>query len=109
MNIDYNLFWTLNPRKLKPFRKAREDRLKISQSRMNLQAWMMGLYVQRAIGSCFSNKAGSKYPEKPLEAFDPKDEIEQKKLSVDEEAEMFAQYVKQCQFARKMRDSAKQH
>lgn len=64
MGVDYELFWTLNPRKLKPFQKAYSQRQKIKYEEMNYRAWINGLYVQNAIGSAFSKRG--KYPDKPF-------------------------------------------
>lgn len=60
----YELFWRLNPRKLKAFYKARE--LKIKEE-MNLQdefAWLIGGYVRKSIASVMKNSYS--YPSRPL-------------------------------------------
>jgi hypothetical protein len=60
IGVDYDLFWRLNPKSLKPFIKA----FTLKQEQEDVLQWTLGLYVQRAIGSCFDKNA--KYPEKPF-------------------------------------------
>ncbi len=68
LGIDYHTFWELNPRRLKPFVIAYEQRTKqdmeIEQERMNTEAWLIGVYVQQAI--CASLSKSCKYPQKPI-------------------------------------------
>lgn len=63
--VPYELFWHLNPAKLKPFRLAYEHKLDAD----NHNAWLNGMYVQAAIGAAMSKSA--KYPKAP---FGSKDE-----------------------------------
>ncbi|MEG2770410.1 MAG: hypothetical protein RR902_06280, partial [Oscillospiraceae bacterium] len=49
--VDYNLFWTLNPRKLKAFIKAQE---KINK-RKNYELWLQGAYFYNAMSIAISN------------------------------------------------------
>lgn len=60
MGVDYELFWTLNPKSLSPFVKA----FSLKQEYNDTLAWQYGMYVRLAIGSSFSKD--SKYPSKPL-------------------------------------------
>lgn len=60
IGVDYDLFWTLNPRSLSPFVKAFDLKQKYDDG----VAWQHGVYVQQAIASCL-NKS-SKYPTKPM-------------------------------------------
>lgn len=59
IGVDYELFWTLNPKSLSPFIKAFELRQKYDDA----MAWNIGKYVRVAIGSCLSKSV--KYPVKP--------------------------------------------
>ena len=56
--MPYELFWHLNPTKLKPFREAYQKKLEVEEH----GRWRNGLYVMRALNACF----GGEYPEKPL-------------------------------------------
>lgn len=56
--MDYKLFWHLNPTKLKPFRKAYEEKCKQD----DINAWNIGKYVLEAIASCFGKH---EYPNQP--------------------------------------------
>ncbi len=38
--------------------------MEIERERMNVEAWLIGAYVQHAIGACLSK--GHKYPKKPI-------------------------------------------
>ena len=86
MDVTYEIFWTLNPRKLKPFEKAMELKQKAIQNRMNLTGWVSGIYVQHAIASCLSK--GAKYPQKPLDIFGLEE-----KATPQEEVAMFERFM----------------
>lgn len=60
MGVDYELFWTLNPKSLSPFVKAFE----LKQKYHDFMEWNMGNYILEAIGAVFA-KSGGKYPNKP--------------------------------------------
>lgn len=94
MHVSYETFWHLNPRKLKPFEKAYEEQMKTEQERMNLTAWLNGLYVQNAIASVFNKKA--KYPSKPFN-------LSGHKKTAKEEGMDFERYVQQFNAQRKMK------
>jgi len=59
IGVDYELFWTLNPKSLSPFIKA----FSLKQKYDDTVAWNIGKYVRIAIGSCLSKS--TKYPTKP--------------------------------------------
>ena len=94
MHVPYELFWHLNPRKLKPFEKAYEMEVESKQNAMNLEAWLNGLYNQNAVASVLSKNAN--YPTKPFEIFG-----KQKKKTPEEEAEEFRFYAEQMAIRRK--------
>jgi len=77
IGVDYDLFWTLNPKSLSPFVKA----FSLKQKHEDALAWSQGIYIRLAISSCL-NKA-SKYPEKPMMADKIKVEPE-KPMSMEE-------------------------
>jgi len=87
MGVPYDTFWHLNPRKMKPIEKAYELKLEAQQNRMNLEAWVFGLYNQHAVASVLSKSA--KYPQKPLELFGTK------KKTPQEEADEFMRFMLQ--------------
>lgn len=61
MGIDYELFWSLNPRSMKPFIKAFE----LKQQIIDSNNYTLGSYIQVAIGSVLSPK-DVKYPKVPF-------------------------------------------
>lgn len=60
IGVDYDLFWTLNPKSLSPFIKAFE----MKQDYDDEQSWRLGAYIRLAIASSLSKD--NKYPEKPF-------------------------------------------
>lgn len=59
IGVDYDLFWTLNPKSLIPFVEA----FKLKQQMQDVFAWEIGAYVRDAIASNFSKT--HKYPHQP--------------------------------------------
>jgi len=82
IGISYELFPSLNPRTIKPFKKAYKQRKDEEIATMNYSAWLNGLYVAHAIGSCFSKN--SKYPSQPI------DMTGKNKLTLSQKAELWA-------------------
>ena len=60
IGVNYDLFWTLNPKSLSPFIKAFSLKQKYDDS----IAWKHGLYVRMAIASSLGKNV--KYPNKPF-------------------------------------------
>lgn len=60
MGVDYELFWTLNPKSLTPFIKA----FVLKQKQADRLAWQSGMYIRMAIASNFGKQA--KYPTHPF-------------------------------------------
>ncbi len=60
IGVDYDLFWTLNPKSLTPFVKA----FRLKNKREDYMMWSLGLYIRSAIASNFNKSA--KYPQKPF-------------------------------------------
>lgn len=75
IGVDYELFWTLNPKTLSPFIKA----FSLRQRYEDFLAWQSGKYIQFAIASTLSKD--SKYPK---ESFLYKQELEVKVLTEEE-------------------------
>lgn len=82
IGISYELFLSLNPRTIKPFQTAYKQRKDEEIATMNYSAWLQGLYVAHAIGSCFSKN--SKYPSQPID-FTGKNQ-----LTLNQKAELWA-------------------
>lgn len=93
MHVPYEVFWHLNPNKLKPFEKAYSMEVEARQHAKNLEAWLFGLYNQHAISSVLSKNA--RYPQKPFEIFG------KRKKTAKEEGMDFERYVQMFKAARK--------
>lgn len=61
--MTYKEFWEDDPHLVKAYYEAH----KIRNKTINQEMWIMGMYMQAAIGSCLDKKA--KYPEQPLDIF----------------------------------------
>lgn len=61
IDIGYETFWLLSPRKLEPFLESH----KMKQAQQNKIAWLNGIYVSHAISAAFSKN--HKYPSEPIE------------------------------------------
>lgn len=59
IGVDYDLFWTLNPKSLTPFVKA----FSMKQELNDAQMWNMGIYVRMAVASAMNKSV--RYPVKP--------------------------------------------
>lgn len=84
IGVDYELFWTLNPKSLSPFIKAFSLRMKYDDK----VAWQHGIYVKLAIASSFNKN--SKYPTSPSMSSIPVVETEKDKQNKIKE-KMFQQ------------------
>lgn len=58
------MFWTLNPRKLEPFRKKKEIEAKQHIKDLDFLAWRIGHYNFYAMGEWWGKNVS--YPEEPL-------------------------------------------
>jgi hypothetical protein len=86
IHVPYETFWTLNLKTMKPFLKAYDNEVDAAHNRLNLEAWVIGIYVQHAVAANFGKS--NKYPNKPLEIFS-------KQKTAEEEAREFAKFVEQ--------------
>lgn len=64
LGIPLFVFWKLNPVKLQRYQTFFVEQLKQKRKEISEQGWTNGLYVGRAIASCFPK--GKKYPDEPL-------------------------------------------
>lgn len=60
IGVQYDLFWSLNPKSLAPFIRA----FTLRQKHEDVLAWQQGSYIRMAITSSFNDKV--KYPVNPL-------------------------------------------
>lgn len=74
IGVDYDLFWSLNPKSLAPFVKAFELKKDMELTQADVVAYRTGDYVRMAIASNFSKDA--KYPTKPF-GFKTKKEMDE--------------------------------
>lgn len=74
IGVDYELFWTLNPKSLSAFIKA----FSLKQKYDDAMAWQAGMYIKLAIASSLGKD--NKYPKKPF----LENESEQKPMSQEE-------------------------
>lgn len=88
LGVDYKLFWSLNPRKLKPFVLAYELELKDKMEEMNFSSWMIGIYMSYSMASVLGEN--SNYPESPLSLFEQKDDEMDRSVR---ESELFGAYA----------------
>lgn len=60
----YELFWTLNPTKLKTFEKAYKGRTEELTTLIDILAWKIGRYCVNSVATGLDGRR-NKYPEKP--------------------------------------------
>ena len=74
IGVEYDLFWTLNPKSLQPFIKA----FNLKKNYDNSLCWQQGAYIRLAIASALNKSA--KYPNKPFGI----NELEDTRMSAEE-------------------------
>lgn len=87
IDVPYDLFWHLTPKKLSYFFKAHE----LKMEEQDTFDWRLGMYINNAVAVAVEHnlagkKAKSKYLEKPLHAMKNPEEMTQEEL--DRQAEM---------------------
>lgn len=75
IGVDYDLFWTLNPKSLTPFVKAFD----LQRKHQDTLAWEQGIYIQMAIASVMNGKK-CKYPNSPFSTKEAKREMSAEEL-----------------------------
>lgn len=78
--IPYDTFWKINPKILKMYQDAKTEEVEMRSKVTDYTAWLNGVYVAKAIASCFSK--GAKYPDKPFGT-------ETKEVSPEDEFKLF--------------------
>ncbi|WP_243110019.1 hypothetical protein [Clostridium sp. E02] len=93
MNVPYDLFWHLNPRKLLPFAEANRRKQQTRSDEM----WLMGQYVASALDATVCNampfikrKRKGKYLEKPIRVIPLTDE--EKKIEEEKALNQFLSF-----------------
>ena len=71
--IPLDLFMKLNPRLMERYQPYFQEQLKQRREDISDAGWTNGLYVGRAIGSCFSKN--TKYPDEPLKLWGTGEEV----------------------------------
>lgn len=64
IGVDYNLFWSLNPRKIQAFVKSFKMKQKIKAEYINYQTWLQGIYFGRALVATLDKN--QEYFEEPI-------------------------------------------
>lgn len=90
MGVDYNTFWTLNPKKLMPFITAYNEKRQDEANWADYVAWLHGLYTLEAIASVLP-KSKVKYPTRPKSEprSSEEEEFERKKKKLKAAIEAF--------------------
>jgi len=63
--VPYAAFWDMNPKRLKPWQDAFNEKVEADALLVDYSAWRNGIYVLLAIGAAIDGKK-SPYPEKAL-------------------------------------------
>ncbi len=90
IGISEAVFWTLNPRKIRPYIIAEENRIKKQMQLQNTMNYIQGIYFSDAIkctiGNMFSTDGKKfEFPKEPYPLFENKKELseEEKSKQVD--------------------------
>lgn len=87
MGVQYSDFGSLNPRKLKPFINAYQRNQEVDRDKINLSAWLVGMYVMEARAATPPlGKGKHKYPKEPIQIFSDNKIDENKKADIDKVA-----------------------
>lgn len=78
IGVDYDLFWSLNPRKLQPFVKSFKMKQKIKTEDINFQTWLQGIYFGKALVASLDKN--QEYFEKPIDFQKIKEQKSQEEL-----------------------------
>ena len=81
-------FWEEDPDWFWVHRKIYIAKQKDEQQQMNLQSWLLGVYIQKAIASVFSKKYT--YPNEPLDIGLEQNEVETKRKQEKQVAKTYA-------------------
>ena len=71
--VPYEIFWTLNPKRLKPWQVDFAYREQERMDREDYTAWLNGMYVLAAVGAAFDGKK-CPYPSEPYSVTQYKEE-----------------------------------
>lgn len=91
VGVSYDIFWRLNPRKLKPFIEVYSEKVQEEIRVKDYDAWLQGLYIQKAVASVL-NGGKAKYPQKPLgeeELLTPEEVEERKRIRFEAGLKIF--------------------
>lgn len=89
--VSEELFWTLNPNRLRPYIKAYEKREEKRAKDIDMTCWLIGRYCSQAvtvaISNCFSKKK-LEYQKKPNTYMDTEEKNEQRYAEMSEEEKL---------------------
>lgn len=71
--IPYETFWVINPRIMELYQNAKKDDVERQQKIIDYTGWLNGMYVTRAISSCFSKRG--RYPNQPISLNEERQEL----------------------------------
>ncbi len=86
--VDYELFWRLNPKRLKPFIKVYEQKQKQIMERINFTAWLHGVYMTHAYAAV--STPNNRYLSEPIALYETEEDKEKKAKN---EADLFGAYA----------------
>ena len=78
IGVDYDLFWSLNPRKLQAFVKSFKMKQKIKTEYINFQTWLQGIYFGKALVASLDKN--QEYFEEPIDFQKIKEQKSQEEL-----------------------------
>lgn len=93
IGVGYELFWKLNPKKLKPFMVAFKQKKDEEIATINYTTWLQGRYNADAINCNFSKNG--KYPDKPIDLSGKKETPKNKATRFSAWADAFNQQFKE--------------
>lgn len=95
-------FWKSNPHKIKFHLEAYKLKKKNEISMNNEFAWLQGVYISHAIGSCFSKKHS--YPKDPLKIDTSKKELTEDEKEVQRKKLIYSLRIMQQNFEMNHKD-----
>lgn len=84
-----NIFWNLNPKRLKPWQRQYEYDEQLRKDDQDYEAWLHGQYVLAAIGAAIDGKK-CPYPTEPYSIMQRRDEEEEAKQTAADRFAAFA-------------------
>ena len=99
IGIDYNLFWTLNPTKIKPFIRAFNLKQEREQLQLDTLAWNIGGYVISVVNAVLSGGKET-YPQKPRSIENSLTDDEKQQILEEESKKYMEEFAQKFKFNR---------